>query len=144
GGSPYPMAEATPTPMLEPLPSLPPDVESLPMGEEPTTAPDLTPFAPGREGQAEPEPTGGNALPPVEPPVVPPAPATPPRTQPPRTLPPVRSAPPPPAAAPSTAPPEEPAEPSEPEPTAEPTATPPLLDGSHASARRITSLSRFP
>jgi len=145
GGSQYPTAEATPTPMLEPLPS---DVESLPMGEEPTsepgTAPDLTPFAPGREGQAEPEPTGGNALPPVEPSVVPPAPATPPRTQPPRTLPPVRSAPPPPAAAPSTAPPEQPAEPSEPEPAAEPTATPPLLDGSPASARGVISLSNFP
>jgi len=147
GGSQYPMAEATPTPMLEPLPSLPPDVEALPIGGEPTegqpgTAPDLTPFAPGREGQAQPEPTGGNELPPVEPPVAPPAPATPPRAQPPRTLPPVQPAPPP-AAAPNTAPPEKPAEPSEPEPAAEPTATPPLLDGSHASPRAVVTLSTF-
>jgi penicillin-binding protein 1A len=147
GNSPYPLPEAEPTPELEPLPSLPPDVESLPIGDsttgsEPTTAPDLTPYAPSREGQTEPEPgntaPGGNKLPPVEPNVAPPAPATPPHPQPPRTLPPVQSAPPP-AAQPSTAPaePEKPAEPSEPEPAAEPTATPPMVGAGHAPARAV-------
>jgi hypothetical protein len=138
-GSPYPMAEATPTPMLEALPSLPPDVESLPMGGEPTegesgTAPDLTPYAPSREGQAEPGPEpGGHELPPVQPSIAPvpapPAPATPPRVRPPRTLPPVQPA--------GTAPPEEPAEPSEPEPAPQPTATPPLFHVSHAAAHGL-------
>ena len=121
-GSPYPLPEATPTPMMEPLPSLPPDVEALPLGsEEPTegaTAPDLTPFAPSREGEGE--PTGGEQLPPVES-------GTPPRVQPPprppQTLPPVEPS--------APAEPEEPPAAEEPEP--EPSGTPP---GSPVSLRR--------
>jgi penicillin-binding protein 1A len=52
GQEPYPLAEATPTPYPD---TPPPDVESLPAGEEPG-ATDLTPYADEHEGEASPTP----------------------------------------------------------------------------------------
>ena len=123
GSSPYPMAEATPTPYLDPLTT---DYESVPYGEQPET-PDLTPFAPSREGEEGEATAPGGPLPPVEPSVEPPSPGSPPAQQPqpqqPQALPPVQPSQPPPANVPTEPPQAE--EPQEPPPTTEPTAPPP-------------------